>query len=294
MTLTRRNWLALLALFGARSAGAEPPALVARELAVPEAGKFGKKCLLVRPARVPDNVPLPLLVLFHGLAETESEALGIHAWYDRYGLPEAYQRLIAPPVLRVAPSQRYLSDARLDEINRELGEQPFPDLAMVCPFTPNVLKLARSAPLLDGYAEYIARALLPAVRGATPILEGPEHLGVDGVSLGGYVSVEIFLRHPELFGVLGTMQGAFGKALAEVYARRLAEAVSRLGTRRIHVTTSSFDPFRDSAVLLEERLRERGVPVTLTLADGPHDQRFLREAGTLEMLLYQAQSLCGG
>jgi hypothetical protein len=45
---------------------------------------------------------------------------------------------------------------------------------------------------------------------------------------------------------------------------------------------------------LATRLAERGVSVTLTLAEGPHDQRFLREVGTLEMLLFQARALRGG
>jgi enterochelin esterase-like enzyme len=292
MMVTRRQWLALAALAATRRAQAETPLLSVRELAVPGAGKFGKRCLLLRPARVPDDVPLPLLVLFHGLGETDSEALGIHAWRDRYGLPEAYARLVAPPVLRTLPTKRYLSDDRLSEINRELGQAPLRDVCVVCPFTPNALKENPSAPLLDRYAAYIEHALLPAVRAAAPTLPGPERLGVDGVSLGGYVSLEIFLRKPELFGVVGTMQGAFGKALAEVYARRIAELSSKLGPRRIHVTTTTFDPFREASQRLAERLNERGLTVTLTLAEGPHDQTFLREAGSLEMLLYQARALC--
>jgi acetyl esterase/lipase len=78
-----------------------------------------------------------------------------------------------------------------------------------------------------------------------------------------------------------------------VYARRIAEASARLGPRRVHVTTSSFDPFRDAAKRLAQRLEERGVDVTFTLAEGPHDQTFLREAGTLELLLFQARALHG-
>ncbi|HEY5373589.1 MAG TPA: alpha/beta hydrolase-fold protein [Polyangiaceae bacterium] len=295
--LSRRRWLTLTAtLFAERARGDDTPLsarLSARELPIPGAGRFGKKCLLLRPTRVPDGVALPLLVLFHGLGETSSEALGIRAWYDRYGLPEAYARLNAPPVVRTLPKQRYLSDERLLEINRELALSPFPDVALVCPFTPNVLGKDPSSPVLDRYGEYIEHALLPAVRAATPTLAGAAHLGVDGVSLGGYVALEVFSRKPELFGVLGSMQGAFGPSLADVYARRIAEASAKFGPRRVHVTTSSFDPFRDAAQRLAQRLRERGVESTFTLAEGPHDQTFLREAGTLELLLFQARALHG-
>jgi len=292
LAFTRRQCLVLASsVFVAAHARAEAGLLAAREVAVPDAGPFGKKCLLLRPTRAPEDQPLPLLVLLHGLGETDREALGIHAWQDRYGLPEAYARLVAPPVTRTLPSKRYLSDARLLEINDELRRAPLPDLALVCPFTPNPFKQSPSAPLLDRYAGYLEHALLPAVRAATPTLPGPEHCGIDGVSLGGYVALEIFLRKPELFGVVGTMQGAFGKQLAEVYARRLADVVAKYGGRRIHVTTTTFDPFREASELLAQRLAERGVARTLTLAEGPHDQNFLREAGSLEMLLFQARAL---
>ncbi len=292
--LTRRHWLSLALALAAKPAGAAEavePVLAARELTLANAGRFGQKCLLLRPTRVPESVALPLLLLFHGLGETESEALGIHAWFDRYGLPQAYQRLCSPPVARILPQQRYLSDDRLREINEELRANPLPDVALVCPFTPNVLGKNPSSPVLDGYAKYIEQIVLPAVRAAIPIQDGSAHLGVDGVSLGGYVALEVFSRKPELFGVVGSMQGAFGPVLAEVYARRIAEASSKYGLRRVHVTTSSFDPFRDAAQRLAQRLGERGVNATLTLAAGPHDQTFLREAGTLEMLLYQARAL---
>jgi enterochelin esterase-like enzyme len=289
---TRREWLSLALALAARPAlAASSDPLSVRELEVPKNGRFGAKCLLLRPTQVPDDVALPLVVLFHGLGETSSEALGIRAWYDRYGLPQAYARLLAPPVVRTLPKERYLSDQRLDEINRELAQRPFEHLALVCPFTPNVFERHPSAPFLDRYADYVEQALLPAVRAATPTLAGAAHTGVDGVSLGGYVSLEVFLRKSQLFGVVGCMQGAFGLALAEVYARRLAELELKDGPRAIHLTSSSFDPFRNATQRLATRLAERGVNATLTLGEGPHDQRFLREAGTLELLLFQARAL---
>jgi hypothetical protein len=294
MTLSRRQCFALAAFLATRAARAQTSLLSVRELTLAGAGKFGRKCLLLRPTRVQEDQPLPLLLLFHGLGETNSETLGIHAWHDRYGLPEAYARLVAPPVERTLPNKRYLSDARLAEINRDLARAPLPDLNIVCPFTPNVFKQDPSAPLLDQYAEYVETALLPAARGALATLPGSSYTGVDGVSLGGYVSLEVFLRKPELFGVVGTMQGAFGKSLAEVYARRIADIATRLGPRCVHVTTTTFDPFRDASELFARRLNERGVSARLTLAEGPHDQTFLREAGSLEMLLFQARALTVG
>jgi enterochelin esterase-like enzyme len=290
---TRRALCSLPIALAARSARAATAqeVLSAREIEVPKPGSFGHKCLLLRPSGTPEDVPLPLVVLLHGLGETSSESLGIRAWYDRYGLPQAYARLLNPPVLRTLPNERYLSDSRLDEINRELDQAPLQPLALVCPFTPNIFQKHPSAPYLDRYADYLEQSLLPAVRAATPTRDGVAHTGLDGVSLGGYVAFETFLRKPQLFGVVGCMQGAFGTALAERYARRTAEITARYGQRAIHLTTSSYDPFRDATQRLATRLREAGVNATLTLAAGPHDQRFLREVGTLELLLFQARAL---
>src|SRR3954470_5763128 len=105
---TRRRWLTALALLPARLArAADTTTLSVSELSVRNPGTFGQKCLLLRPARVPETTALPVLVLFHGLGETGSEALGIHAWYERYGLPQAYARLSSPPVERSLPRERY-------------------------------------------------------------------------------------------------------------------------------------------------------------------------------------------
>jgi hypothetical protein len=288
---TRRRWLASLLSLVPRPARADAGAvLIAREVSVANPGKFGKKCLLLRPAHVPETDPLPLLVLFHGLGETGTEALGIRAWHDRYGLPQAYARLSAPPVGRTLVRERYLTDARLLELNRELVARPFEDVALVCPFTPNVFKQHPSAPFLDRYADYVEQALMPAVQAATPILSGAPHTGLSGVSLGGYVALEVFLRKYQLFTALGCVQAALSSAAAEHYAQRLAE-LSTHGPRAVQLVTSSFDPFRDASLRLSERLAAHGVSSTLLCPNGPHDQRFLREVGTLEMLLFQARAV---
>ncbi|HYP78369.1 MAG TPA: alpha/beta hydrolase-fold protein [Polyangiaceae bacterium] len=299
--VTRRRWLAsafsLLASSAAVARGAKTTSLSAREITLATPGRFGQKCLLLRPARVSESEALPLLVLFHGLGETGSEALGIRAWYDRYGLPEAYARLSSPPIERTLPAERYLSDERLLELNRELSARPFPDLALVCPFTPNVFKQHPSAPFLDRYAEYIEQSLLPAVRAATPILASEECCGVAGVSLGGYVALEVFLRKSALFSALSCVQPAISAAAVETYATRLASWTSNrqsggLGPR-IQLVSSSYDPFRAATQRLAKRLTALGSNGTSMFPAGPHDQRFLREVGTLEMLLFQARALHG-
>jgi len=294
VALTRRSLLAAAAaLFAPAARAGEAAPLSVHEVVVPKPGKFGQKCLLLRPARVAETTPLPLVMLFHGLGETASEPLGIRAWHDRYGLPRAYARLSAPPVERILVRERYLTDARLQELNRDLSARPFPDVALVCPFTPNVFKQQPSAPFLDRYAEYLELTLLPAVRAATPILAGSEHASVAGVSLGGYVALEVFLRKPGLFTALGCVQPALSVAAVESYASRLAALKAFAVEPSIQFVTSSLDPFRDATLRLAKRLTELNVNSTALCPAGPHDQRFLQEVGTLEMLLFQARAVHG-
>ena len=70
------------------------------------------------------------------------------------------------------------------------------------------------------------------------------------------------------------------------YVERLKEIFARLGTRPIHLETSSQDPFLDVNRAFHKALGAAGIASTLTVGNGPHDQPWLREAGTLEMLLF--------
>jgi enterochelin esterase-like enzyme len=252
---------------------------------------LARRALLLVPRKPARAGKLPLLVLLHGLGETGNEALGLRAWADRYGLIRAYERLCHPPLARTLPTQPYLSDERLRELNGELARRPFGSLAIVCPVTPNPHRPGPASRTLDRYAAWLADVLLPAVRARVPIADGPNAIGLDGCSLGGYVGLEVFLRRPELFGTFGSVQGAFGLAGVPRYAERIAEVVARVGPRRIHLETSSQDPYRRPNQALARRLEGLGIPNTLLVGLGPHDQPWLREVGTVEMLLWQQRQL---
>ena len=230
-----------------------------------------------------------MLVLLHGLGETKSEALGIRAWADRYGLCDAHARLRHPPVRRVLTDAVYLTDARLAELERELARHPFRGLAVACPYTPNVFKAGPTQAVLDRYAAWLVDRLLPAL---TRELGVPSvNVGLDGVSLGGYVSLEVFLRRPRAFSSVGSLQGAFSAASAEAYAARIERAFAEYGPRPLRIATSSWDPGKAASERLVELLAKRDVKATLSVPPGPHDQRFLREAGSLELLLWHDRTL---
>jgi hypothetical protein len=270
-------------------AAAEAQELDERELEIP-GERLARRCLLLVP-RAPSGRER-LVVLFHGLGETVSESLGIRAWADRYGLVAAHQRLRRPPVARTLSDVKFLTDERLGLLNRDLGKAPFRGLVVACPFTPNVYRQPSTAAALDRYATWVVDRLLPAVAQELGRPRGALAPAVDGVSLGGYVSLEVFLRRPEAFGAVGCTQGAFKERLADAYAARLAKAFDAVGRKPIRVATSGWDSGRAASERLARRLGERGIDATLSVPPGPHDQRWLREVGTLE-LLYHYDRLLG-
>lgn len=285
MRFGRRRFLLVSSTLSAwpRAAFGEGSDLEEHEIEVP-GERLSRSALVLVPRAEPR--PGRLLVLFHGLGETSSEALGIRAFADRYGLVAADRRLRRPPVGRTLADAVYLTDERIGEVNAELARQAYRGVALVCPYTPNVFRQPSTAAALDRYAAWVVEGLLPVVRRSFGVPEAAEHAGVDGVSLGGYVSLEVFLRRPEAFGAAGSMQGAFGVPLADTYAGRIADALARVGRRSLRIASSSWDKGRPASERLAKKLRERGIACASSVTPGPHDQRWLREVGSLDVLLH--------
>ncbi len=286
---------ALLAASGStRYVGAATPEsddLEQHDLKLDGDPKIAKRSLLLVPKHVPEGTKLPLLVLLHGLGETGNELLGIHAWGDRYGLVKAYERLRRPPVTRAYPKQPWFSDEHLERVNKSLERRAFGGLVIACPVTPNPYKLQPAAKTLDAYADWIEKTLIPAVRDKAPVVSGTRRVGLDGCSLGGYVGIEVFLRKPELFGTFGGVQAAFNVPSAIAYAKRLAKTASDVGPCPIRLGTSSADPYLKANRALSRELTDLGVPNELAVAPGPHNQPWLKEVGTLDMLLWHERKL---
>jgi len=110
--------------------------------------------------------------------------------------------------------------------------------------------------------------------------------------LGGFVAFEAYLRRPGEYGRCGGVQSAIGRGTAAAYARRFAQAKG-LDGRRFHLLTSTGDPYKDANVLLAGELKKAGLSVEHRVAPGPHDQPWLRDVGTLEMLLWHDRASRG-
>ncbi len=273
---------------GSKKGIPEPLDLEVRDISVAGDRTLGRRFVLLLPKHLEKNESVPLLVLLHGLGETGDERMGAYAWLEFYGIGTAYDRLRRLPIVRTSKRKDW-TEIQLNRLNQELAARPFKGLAIACPYTPNIYKSAHPSAALGAYTQWIAETVIPRARKeASFIADGASNTAIGGCSLGGYVSLEVFLRRPDLFGAWGGVQSAFGAHRAPSYADRIEAALAGQKPRRIrlHLETSENDPFRKANESLSSLLNTKGVPNDLLVLPGPHDQPWLRESGTLEMLYW--------
>lgn len=251
-----------------------------RNLRLIDATEGGRRFVLVTPKYLSPGQNLPVAVLLHGLGETTNERLGAYAWVERYGLGSAWQRLKRAPIERTSARGEW-TDERLAEVNAELAARPFRGMVLVCPFMPN----PKSPADLDSYASWIESSLLPRVRKETQVATTAAQTYLCGVSLGGYVSLEMLARLPNVFGAWAGVQTAIGPFAAPGYAEKIAKGWN--GTPHpMLLLTSTQDHWKASSEALAAAFRAKNLATTYRVVPGPHDQPWLREAGTIEALLW--------
>lgn len=251
-----------------------------RNLRLLDLTEGGRRFVLLTPKYLQPGQRLPLVVLLHGLGETTNERLGAYAWVEKYGLGSAWQRMKRAPLERTSKRGEW-TDARLAEVNAELAERPFRGMAMACPFMPN----PSGAGDLDAYARWIESSLVPRVRKETAVHEAAAQTYLCGVSLGGYVSLEMLVRLPHLFGAWAGVQTAIGTFAAPGYAEKIAKAWKG-ETHPMLLLTSTQDHWKASSEALAAAFKAKNLATTYRVVPGPHDQPWLREAGTIEALLW--------
>ena len=268
-----------------------PPDFRVLDLTLEGDKRLATRVAIFVPNHLAKGEKVPLLVLLHGLGETWDQGVGAFAWVERYGLGNAYARLRRPPVTRTSRLTSLLPDARLAELNASLAARPFRGLAIACPFTPNVMKRSDPAAALDAYAGWLADVVVPRARSEAPVLADAAHTSLDGVSLGGYLGLEVFVRRPDVFGALGVVQSAMSPLKVPIYAEKIAAihaAALKAGkpAPTFHIETTGSDPMYNLNLALANELTRRGVANDFVVLPGSHDQTFLREAGSMEMLLW--------
>jgi enterochelin esterase-like enzyme len=207
-----------------------------------------------------------------------------------YWLDRAMKRLAAPP-LTPADLQDLADPARLDAINASLAARPYRGLVVACPYTPD-LWTRRSLDNAGPFARFLRERLLPRVRAEAPVDRAREATGVDGVSLGGRLSLLTALAEPGVFGAIGVTQGAFEPDEVPELARRTGAAL-RGGGLRLRLLTTDQDFYREAIEGLHAALAAAGAEHDHLFLPGPHGYTFNRGPGSIEMLLWHDRVLRG-
>jgi dienelactone hydrolase len=240
--------------------------------------------------RVNKGERLPLVVAFHGKGEQKlGVERGYRAWVERYGLVPAYEALLGGVLVREAFGG-LVRDAQLSALNADLKERAFKGVLVVGVYTPDLMAEVDHPERIDAYAAWVAQKLVPKAQRMFPVLsQEPRTAGVDGVSLGGMVALEVGLRHPEVFATVGTMQPAIRGREAELAAR--AEAAQKRFPQTLRLLSSDHDPLLGTTRKLSEELRKRHVAHTLEVTPGAHDYAFNQGPGAIQLLYFHDRAL---
>ena len=226
----------------------------------------------------------PLLIALHGRGEArKGPELGALGWPHDYALPRAARRLRSPP-LQAADFEGFVAPKRLAEHNARLARSPYRGLVVVCPYLPD---LDLKSPLaLRDYGDYLKHTVLPRARRELPVLPGRASTGIDGVSLGGIVSLRAGLAHPEEYACVGSLQAAIDDPWIPELVEALRAARAREPSLKLRLLTSDRDYFRRVITATSQALRAASLDHEYLLVPGPHDYPFNRGPGALEMLLW--------
>ncbi len=228
---------------------------------------------------------LPIVVALHGQGEARrGPERGFLGWFSDYHLPDAFAAL-ARGRLTSADYQGFARPEHLAARNAALAAQPFGGLLIVTPYTPDLMAEPPGGEAIVAYGAWIAGPVLAAVREAVPFAaQGREATGIDGVSLGGMLALEVGLRHHDAFATVGGIQPA---------VRGRVDALVPLadGTQRLRLLSSDDDPFLGVTRELSDGLRGRHVEHDLVVTPGPHGYDYNRGPGGIELLYFHDRAL---
>jgi hypothetical protein len=248
--------------------------------------------VVVVPERAPDE-RFPVLIALHGRGETlRGPTRGARGWVDDYALPRATARLARPPLTEV-DFERFIQPERLGLLNRELAQQPYRGLIVVCPYLPDVLSANDPFNGATPLAKFLVDELLPRIHAETPALGTPASTGIDGVSLGGRAALAVGLLRPESFGAVASLQAALDPQNANDLASRTLRARAKNPKLTLRLLTSDGDYYLGALTSIHANLLRANIEHDYVVVSGPHSYAFNRGPGVLEMLIYHDRVLRG-
>jgi poly(3-hydroxybutyrate) depolymerase len=306
-TPTRRNLLLGGAtLLAAACSKASPPSSNGAPASPPPGGAWklasfdrgpgapdGERAMLLAPWSSPTDPPSnarPLLVALHGRGEAgRGLDVGAGGWPNDYLLDRMHHRLLAPP-LTAADLRDMTSPERLAKLNASLAAAPYRGLAVATPYTPDLPD--KSVEGAQDFARFVIDTLLPKLRAEAGSTVDRTGTGIDGVSMGGRLSLLVGLSHPEVFGAVGALQPAIRVEEAAMISA-LAKGAMAKAKLRLRLVTSEEDYFLPAVKAASERMRADGVEHEMLIIPGTHGYEFNRGPGGAEMMLWHERVLRG-
>ncbi len=247
------------------------------------------RAVSIVPAWAKPDEKLPLLFALHGRGEAnKGPALGVMGWPKDYALLRAIERVCAPP-LTTTDFEGMVDAKRLVAHNEALAKEPFAGIVIVCPYSPDV-DLRKPAQIRE-YESYFMKTVLPRAKKELPVLGTPSSIGIDGVSLGGALSLRIGLGNADAFGAVGTLQAAIGEDQVPEFTELARAARAKNDKLQLRLLTSDKDYFRNAIRSTSKAWQAAGIAHQLDEVPGVHDYPFNRGPGAIEMLLWHDRVL---
>ena len=204
------------------------------------------------PPCYPDGRRYPVLYLFGGNTHDDS------AW-DNYGMDEAAEALIRkgdiPPMLLVMVDGGWIANT------------------------------TSGGP--GSYEDHILNYLIPFIEANYCVWAAPAGRAIGGLSRGGYWSLMIAFRQPEMF----VSVGGHSPALIDAYAGperspRYTGVNNDLGDLRIYMDIGQDDYLLPNVLQLHEDMAAQNVPHTWVLNEGAHEDSYWPQHLTEYLLWY--------
>ena len=225
----------------------------------------------------------PLLVALHGYGESRRGLeFGAKGWRDQYELDRVHGRLLAPPLV-LADSKHLETPERLKAINASLQKNKYEGIVIACPYTPSLPD--KSPKGAEEFSEFVRQQLLPKVQSETGCLVDRANTGINGVSMGGRLALLLGFAHPEVFGVIGTMQAAMKKNETPLFVG-LAKKAYKRAPFLLRLVSSEDDPFLEAMSEFHEQLTSAKIPHEFYVTPGPHDYIWNQGPGAIEMVMW--------
>jgi enterochelin esterase-like enzyme len=245
--------------------------------------------LVLIPKRRVSSTKFPVLITHHGRGESRRGAeAGAYGWVRDYKLLDVLKALGRGSLTR-DDFLGFVDNARLAKHNESLAAKPYGEMIVVCPHTPDILDSPKTLERAEPYTDWLASELIPRVKAECPVEPGA--LGIDGVSLGGRMSLLAGLAHPELFRAVGTLQPAFQVPEAKPMTAKAKVFHEANPSAKIRLLSSTKDYFLEAVAALHEQFTNAQIPHEHLVVPGPHDYEFNRGPGAIEMLLWHDRVL---